>query len=357
MNSTDQHISNIADAITEWLQPDNFTLREAIDNTVNGGYFGFEDVKHRILTLKSTLKKGDLHTWAQRSGLRLNSLENKKILCLHAGNLPLVGIHDLLAVVMTGGTYIGKLSRKDPYLLPSLINKLELHKLIENAQWAGRLDKLAGGSPADALLFSGSGKSVKNVEDRLSELMLISGSTPKLIRTANFSIAFITDNNPETMQDLTEAVFRYGGSGCRSVAIVVAPFHLNSEKCSFTDYIESFWLNNPQFNKPPKSLEYRYAYNHAMKIPQAWLQDFLIEENLDIPQEKYILHWVKGDFNTLENVVSRFGNGLQSVYSTSGFIGKKAGPYIIEPLSQAQSPPIWWKPDQTDTITWLQNEL
>jgi hypothetical protein len=357
MDTLDQYISKISDVIAEWLRPDNVLLKEAIDKTVNSGFFSFEDIKHRILTLKSTLKKSDLHFWAQRSGLRLNSLQNKKILCLHAGNLPLVGIQDLLAVIMAGGTYIGKLSRKDPHLLQSFIKKLELFHLVENARWGTSLEELSISAPVDALLFSGSGKSVNNVESRLSELNLISGSTPKLIRTANFSIAFITDNYPETMQDLTEAVFRYGGSGCRSVAIVVAPFHLNAEKCSFTDYIESFWLKNPQFVKPTGSLKHRYAFNHSMDIPQAWLQDFLIEENAGKPEENFILHWVKGDFNTLENLVNRFSNGLQSVYSTAGFIGKKAGPYIIEPLSLAQMPPIWWKPDQTDTITWLQNEL
>lgn len=357
MNALNQHISKIADAVNDWLQPDNYTLKEAIDRTVKDGLFSFEDIKHRILTLKSTLKRSDLMEWSNRADLRLNSLKEKKIMCLHAGNLPLVGIQDLLAVIMAGGKYAGKLSGKDPYLLPVFLKKLSDYGLADDAKWSTNLDELADGSFADAILFAGSGKSVKHVEKKLSELKLISETTPKLIRTANYSVAFITDNRPETMQDLTEAVFRYGGAGCRSVALVVAPFDFNTEKCSFTDYIESFWLKNPQLNKPPKSLEYRYAYNSAFDIPQAWLDDFLIEETTGRPEEEFILHWIKGDFKTLEKIILHFRNGLQSVYSNSTYIGKKAGPAIIEPLSQAQSPPVWWKPDQTDTISWLQNEL
>lgn len=352
-----QHIRKITEAITDWLQPDNYALKEAIDKTVNDGLFSFADVKHRILTLKSTLKESDLLTWAQRSNLSMNVLTNKKILCLHAGNLPLVGIQDVLAIVMTGGTYYGKLSRKDPWLLPTLLKKLVSHQLLDGSKWSVNLDDLTGDSTADALLFAGSGKSVKKVEKKLLELKMINPDTPSLIRTATYSIAFITDNQPETMQDLTEAVFRYGGAGCRSVAIVVAPFYLNDLKCSFTDYIEAFWLNNPQFRRPSESLKYRYALNHALNIQQAWLGDFLIEENLVKPEEKYILQWVQGDFNTLENVIHQLNDGLQSVYSTSEFIGKQIESFIIEPLSQAQAPPVWWKPDHTDVIEWLQNEV
>jgi hypothetical protein len=159
------------------------------------------------------------------------------------------------------------------------------------------------------------------------------------------------------MDDLTEAVFRYGGTGCRSVAIVVAPFHLNEEKCGFTDYVELFWMKNPQLQKPDPSLFHRYVYNRALEIPQAWLNDFLIEENVSRPKEKFILYWVKGDFETLTDLVAKYSVGLQSVYSTSSYIGKLVNGFVIEPLSQAQAPPIWWKPDQIDTIEWLQKKV
>ena len=177
------------------------------------------------------------------------------------------------------------------------------------------------------------------------------------MQTQNFFIALIEDNDSPTMEDLTEAVFRYGGTGCRSVAIVVAPFHLDDEQCEYTDYVESFWLKNPQHKKPEKSLFYRYAYNRALEIPQAWLNDFLIEENISNPKEKFLLFWVKGDFNTLTELVSMYRDGLQSVYSTSNHIGKEVGGFRVEPLSQAQAPPIWWKPDQIDTIEWLQKKV
>lgn len=356
MSDLKLHIETISKAIDEWLRPDNFDLKKAIDQTVEENLFSFEDIKHQILVLKSSLQEKNLEIWAHRSGLSHKSLDQKKVFCLHAGNLPLVGIQDLLGVVLTGGEYHGKISKKDPYLLPSLLKKFVDFGLIQKSSWSTNLDYFSSKS-MDAVLFAGSESSLEDVQSSLEYLQIIDNDTPLLMRTAHFSIAFIEDSFPKTFKDLTEAVFRYGGTGCRSVAIVVAPFHLNDEKCGFTDYVESFWLKNPQHEKPDESLFHRYAYNKALDIPQAWLNDFLIEENLSKPQEKFLLYWVKGDLNTLEDVVNKYSDGLQSVYSTANHIKRKIGMFEIEPLSQAQSPPVWWKPDQIDTIEWLQKKV
>lgn len=356
MNSLQQHIGKVSEAINQWLQPDNSDLKKAIARTVDEDLFSFQDIKHQILALKSSLKKKNLEIWAERSGLKYNSLKNKQILCLHAGNLPLVGIQDVLSVILTGGSCFGKISKKDPYLLPALLTKLADFSLVDQDPWSLNLECYSE-EKMDAVLFAGSESSADEVKDRLASLKIVDEKTPLLMRTAHFSIALIGNKNRETMEDLTEAVFRYGGTGCRSVAIVVAPFHLNDEKCGYTDYVESFWLKNPQHQKPDESLFHRYAYNRALEIPQAWLNDFLIEENVMHPKEKFLLYWVKGDLETLTDLVSKFNIGLQSVYSTTEHLGKEVGGFQIEPLSQAQSPPIWWKPDKIDTIEWLQKKV
>ena len=356
MSDIHVHIKNLSKAIDSWLRPDNLDLKNAIEKTVEEGFFSFPDIKHRIRVLKSTLRKIDLETWAERSGLKYQSLINKNILCLHAGNIPLVGLQDLLAVALTGGQYNGKISKNDPYLLPTAIQKFEEYEMIEETQWSHNLQYFTE-KKMDAILFAGSQDSAARVKSLLESLRMIQSDTPSLYRTAHYSIAFVEDNNPETMQDLTEAVFRYGGTGCRSVAIVVAPYHLNDEKCRFTDYVEAFWLRNPQMSQPNESLFYRYAYNKAIGIPQAWLNDFLIEENHSHPKQKFILYWVKGGINELSELTEKYKNGLQSVYSTSSFIGEEVSGYRIEPLSQAQEPPFWWKPDKIDTISWLQKKV
>jgi len=356
MKGPSEHVDSINKSISEWLQPDNKILQESIERTVDEGLFSFEDIKHQILALKYALKPANIEQWIRQSGIKPNSLANRTVLCLHAGNLPLVGLQDLLAVIISGANYAGKLSKKDPYLLKSLIRTLDKQRLVKQIQCSTELEVLYGVRP-DAWLFSGSEKNATAVENLLIEQGAINPDSPSLIRTAFYSAAYIDNLANETMAHLTEAVFRYGGAGCRSVAVVVSPFGLNEIKCEFTDYIESFWLKNPQHQNPPKSLEHRFAMNKAIGVNQAWLNDFIIEEGAEVPGKKFILTWLVGDFSAFSQFVTDNKRGLQSVYSTADYIGNYAGDSVIEPLSAAQKPPIWWRPDNIDTLSWLHENI
>jgi len=347
-------IEKLQSAIDEWLSPDNNDLRKAIEATVDDGLFSFEDIKYQVLALKKTLKKGEFERWMEKAGAApAGNISRQTVLCLHAGNLPLVGVQDILAVVLSGHRYLGKLSQKDPYLPASLLKILRKHKLLDGS-WSADINKFAGGGQkAEMILFSGSTDSVDPVIDRLSALGLADNDTPKLMRTAHYSIAFIEDDRPETFRQLADAVLRYGGSGCRSVAMVVAPFGLKSKKCEFTDYAESFWLASPQLKKPPPSLYHRFAYNKAIGIEQSWLDDFLIEQTSMQPSEPFILHWVEGDIETLKERALDLKSGLQTIYVTDPDIVLSDSLPEPEMLSDAQQPPVWWKPDGVDPLKWL----
>lgn len=354
MAFSERHIENITRALTTWFDKENRELSRAIEQTVDENLFSLEDIKHQILSLKHTISKETLKKWVADSHVETISREDKNVLCLHAGNVPLVGIQDLIAVLLRNGTYIGKLSRKDPYLMASLLRHLAGHGLVEEDLWSVTPESLKP-VRADALLFAGSEQSAGPVKEKLTQLGLIGEDTPSLMRTAGFSMAYIEDESSETYQDLTEAIFRYGGAGCRSVAIVVSPFPLRKVQCGFTDYIESFWLANPPHHKVSESVPYRFALNKALGIDQAWLDHFLMEESGEISGEKHIVHWMQGDLDRVEEIIRKMGSRLQSVYSTADYIGRRVGERIIEPLSLAQMPPIWWKPDNVNTLVWLQD--
>jgi hypothetical protein len=349
------HTASVCAAVESWLQPDNDQLREAIRKTVDGGYFSEADIRHQIRHLKHSVTPKNIGIWAEKSELQPGSLAGKRVLCLHAGNLPLVGFQDVLAVALTGAAYSGKISRKDPWLLPSLIHALREKGVFDESHYALTPEDLPA-KPADAVLFSGAEESVQIIRKKLKEHRLADDQTPFLRRTAGFSIAWIDDNSRDTMESLTEAVFRYGGNGCRSVAVVVAPFRFTDHICGFTDYVESFWLANPQHQKPPPSLFHRYAYNRAMGISQSWLHDFLIEDTMQLPDHKFVLHWVEGGGEELRQLIEQAGHRLQSVYGTA-HAGSTIAGRTIEPLSSAQAPPVWWKPDGTDPVRWLWKQL
>lgn len=355
MAKLQDRIKTLLEATQKWLSNDNQFLMEAAGRTVDEGYFAEQDVKFALRALKKSINRTALKEWAARAGITDNNdAGGPNVLCLHAGNLPLVGFQDAFATLLSGARYSGKISRKDPYLLPTFLNEIKKTDLWGNmdVQWSHRLDDFED-MRNDAILFAGSESSVQGVMEAIENLNLSTEKTRYLIRTAHFSMAYLDRQDERSMKDLAEAIFRYGGMGCRSVAIVVSPYALDDFKCELTDYIESFWLQNPQHSKPSPKLKQQFAYNKAIGRPQAWLNDFVLQEGgLEFNQD-FICYWVQGNESTVADLAKKFEDGLQSVYITHPDIEIPDLENTIEFLSDAQCPPISWKSDGVDALEWV----
>ena len=140
MNIKD-HINKVAKATKEWLQPDNTSLKKAIDRTVEEGLFSLADIKFQIRALKENVDGGQVEEWVRRAKLsNTNNATGQKVLCLHAGNLPLVGFQDALGTILSGADYYGKLSSKDPYLLTSFLEKVKEFELENSINFSTDLN-------------------------------------------------------------------------------------------------------------------------------------------------------------------------------------------------------------------------
>lgn len=342
-------------ATENWLQKDNQHLMDAIDQTVQEGYFSFEDVTFAIDSIKNSLNKTALEEWIKREGLTGDrDASGKNVLCLHAGNLPLVGFQDAFATLLSGARYTGKISRKDPYLLSTFLNEVKQTKVWTDmdVQWSHRLDDFEG-MPHDAIIFAGSESSVPGVKEAIQRYNLAKDDTRYLIRTAHFSIAYLDHKDEQTMEDLTEAMLRYGGKGCRSVATVVSPYSLDEIKSELSDSVKSFWLENPPHQTPAPKLKQQFAYNKGIERPQAWLDYFLLQEGgLEFDQD-FICYWLQGDESTVKELSKKYGDQLQSIYLADSDVVVPGWEERTELLSDAQQPPISWKPDGVDTLQWL----
>ena len=358
MGDLEKRIDTILEATENWLRSDNHYLMDAIDRTVQEGYFSFEDVKYAIRALKRSINKTALVEWCERAGVsERKDATAQNVLCLHAGNLPLVGFQDSFATLLSGARYTGKISRKDPYLLPTFLNEIKKTALWSDmdVQWTHRLHDFED-MQNDAIIFAGSESSVPGVKEAIQKWNLAKPATRYLIRTAHFSIAYLDRKDERTMKDLVEGIFRYGGKGCRSVAIVVSPFSLEEIKCELTDYIESFWLENPQQKIPSAKLKHQFAYNKAIGRSQAWLDYFLLQEGgIELDQD-YVCYWQSGDESTVASLAEEYHDELQSIYVSDPVITVPGFEERTEYLSDAQQPPISWKPDGVDTLEWLINK-
>lgn len=350
-------IETLLEVTDRWLQNGNKYLIKAAGQTVDEEYFAAHDVKFALKAIKNSINRTALEEWTERAGLSdKNDVSGQNVLCLHAGNLPLGGFQNALAVLLSGARYTGKISRNDPYLLPAFLNEVKKTAIWNNVnvQWSHRLVDLEG-MQNDAILFAGSQQSVPGVKEAIKQYRLKKPDTRFLIRTAHFSIAYLNNKNKRSMENLVEAIFRYGGQGCRSVAVVVSPYSLDEIKCELTDYIEAFWLNNPQFQKPKQKLKQRFAYNKAVERSQAWLDDFLLQEGgIELDQD-FICYWVAGDEAAATELAKEYEDELQSIYVTHADIKIPEFEDRIEFLTDAQTPAISWQPDGVDILRWLSN--
>ena len=156
-----------------------------------------------------------------------------------AGNIPMVGFHDLLAVFLSGHSQTIKLSSKDDVLLKHLITKLysldaEIQSLILIAEM------LKG---CDAYIATGSNSSARHFEEYFSKY-------PHIIRHNRTSLAVLTGAETEMeLEKLSDDIHLYFGLGCRNVTKIFVPtgYHFVPLLHSFDKY-KSFRDHNKYAN-------------------------------------------------------------------------------------------------------------
>lgn len=149
--------------------------------------------------------------WDQIDTGQIQKEQNQRTIgIIMAGNVPLVGLHDLLSVWKSGHHARIKLSGKDSLLIPALLEKLagELPVTIVD-----RLDP----SKIDFLLATGSDNTARYLAHDFADL-------PRLIRKNRFSVAVLSgDETAEDWNGLARDILLYHGMGCRSVSNLFVP--------------------------------------------------------------------------------------------------------------------------------------
>ncbi|MDQ6610478.1 MAG: acyl-CoA reductase [Bacteroidota bacterium] len=143
----------------------------------------------------------------------------KKVGLVTAGNIPLVGFHDLLCIFITGHYAYLKLSSKDASLLKCIIKKLT--EWNDEASSYFVISGLLKG--CDAYIATGSNNSASYFEYYFSKY-------PHIIRKNRTSVAILTGNETDKeLEALADDVYLYFGLGCRNVTKLFVPEHYNFE--------------------------------------------------------------------------------------------------------------------------------
>ncbi|MGC1516785.1 MAG: acyl-CoA reductase [Maribacter sp.] len=210
----------------------------------HNGWFTVAQCIHAFGEWGTLLTEKNLRQWM--GAYDFKNGEQKTIALIMAGNIPLVGFHDLLSVLITGNKALVKLSSNDQKLIPLIFDYLKHIEPHFKDSAIFTNDKLGA---YDAVIATGSNNTARYFEYYF-------GKKPNIIRKNRNSVAVLTGQ--ESSADLTalgEDVFRYFGLGCRSVSKLFVPSGYNFDAFytaiyGFKDIVNHHkYANNYDYNK------------------------------------------------------------------------------------------------------------
>ncbi|MEL7003222.1 MAG: acyl-CoA reductase [Bacteroidota bacterium] len=205
-------------------------------------WFTKDSVRSAIEGLVYMLQEESLNLWI--SNYSIND-QNKLVGIIMAGNIPAVGFHDLLCVVISGNKALVKLSSQDDALMGYIITKLfEIEPQFKSHIYV--VDQL---KDMDAVIATGSDNTSRYFNYYFSKY-------PHIIRKNRTSCAVITGKEIEDdFKRLGADIFQYFGLGCRNVSKLFVPKGYEFE--AFWKGISSYqtvinhhkYSNNYDYNK------------------------------------------------------------------------------------------------------------
>ena len=232
-----------SDVLNNHLFFDDFLKLIVLSQSHNGWYTP-ENVYFSIQSWAKALTEENLNQWL--GTYNLTEKKPKNIGLILAGNIPLVGFHDFLSVLISGNNLLIKKSSNDQYLLPFLakyIIAIEPKFNTEITFVDGKLENF------DAVIATGSNNSARYFDYYFKD-------KPSIIRKNRNSVAVLNGNETsEQLCALGEDIFRYFGLGCRNVSKLFVP-----KEYSFTTFFEAIfkfqdvihyekYANNYDYNK------------------------------------------------------------------------------------------------------------
>lgn len=265
-----------------------------------------------------------------------SSKKTKTVLLILAGNIPLVGMHDLVCCFLSGEKSLIKLASKDRLLLPFLTSWIIQH-CPKAKNYIEYVEGIA--SEFTHVIATGSDNSARYFEHYFSKY-------PSIIRKNRSSIGVITPNTtPAELQLLGEDIFTYFGLGCRNVTQLFIPHSFNFEllKESFLGF--NYLYNH---NKYANNYDYQKAI-YLMNQERFYdLGHLLLIEKDKIKSPLGVLYYTYyHEIDEVEQFVTHNHNQIQCVVSDSSC------PISHMNFGTAQYPDLWDFADQIDTLHFL----
>jgi hypothetical protein len=340
-------IEAIAAAASDWQDPDYPPRAEAVSATLEApNRFTEPAIAFAINQQMTELSAPALREWAE-GGWAKKSLT---VGVLNAGNIPLVGLQDLLAVLLTGHAYVGALSSKSPHLLPAFVEGIRQHTSDVPVAFE---DADALFQHADALIATGQDDTIQWAASQCEAHDIAPGR--RLLRGHRYGVAVIDGHESEDEREqLAEDMLLHEGAGCRSVAIVWAPTGLDPDP--YLNAMALFRGVFPVHPDVPGTLQMQQAFLEATDQPHAYGDglEFLLSRGAPEPQRPGHIRWTEYDaLSKVSDWLLEHEATVQHIAARDDLARQLNAPSPVASLGTAQRPSLDWQPDGRDTITFL----
>lgn len=300
----------------------------------NNNWFTPAQTIFALNEISGMLEESNLMDWLSNYPIPTET-PAKSIGLLMAGNIPAVGFHDFLCILISGHEVHAKLSSADKILIPWLseilisIQPFFSSKIFFQEMLKGKEAYIATGSDNSSRYFN-----------------YYFGKFPHIIRKNRTSIAILDGlERGEDFQSLADDMFQYFGLGCRNVSKLY--LKNRSQLQALLDEIQGFhlplshhkYLNNYDYNKAI------YLVNGEVHLDNGFL---LVKESKDLVSPISVLFYeIYSDLEELTNKINGDSAKIQCIVSKNGWFPNSV------PFGQSQKPNLGDYADNVDTLEFL----
>ncbi|MEN8157436.1 MAG: acyl-CoA reductase [Bacteroidota bacterium] len=317
-----------------FYEPLQSTLdREHLENP----WFTTQWLDQAILGIAQMLEEDVMQRWLGAYNLTPPSPGKEKTVGLVlAGNIPLVGFHDMLCVLASGHRILAKPSSKDERLVRKMAEVIIAIDPEMGERITFKDEQLSG---MDAVIATGSDNSARYFEYYFRDI-------PHIIRKNRNGVALLTgDESEDDLEGIGRDIFTYFGLGCRNVTKIYVPDGYDLKV--FMGVMDRFH-HLGQHHKYANNVEY-YRSIYLMNL-QEFLDNgvLLLKEDSSIASPVGVVFYERySELAALEQQLKAAEEEIQcTVTIASGITGGL-------PPGTTQQPMPWDYADGVDTISFL----
>jgi hypothetical protein len=301
----------------------------------HNGWYTPENVFFSVQSWATALSLENIDKWL--SVYNLNDSDSKNVGLILAGNIPLVGFHDFLSVLISGHNVLVKTSSNDQHLLPFLAKYL----IAVEPKFKNKITFVDGKlENFDAVIATGSNNTARYFDYYFKD-------KKKIIRKNRNSVAILNGNETKAeLIALGEDIFRYFGLGCRNVSKLFVP-----KDYSFVAFFEAIF-------EYQSIIDYeKYANNYDYNKAVFLMSNFKLLDNgfLTIKEDSSFASPISSVFYEYYDSIEELRTRLKSEQDQiQCIVSNKLVENSID-FGQTQKPNLWDYADNVDTISFLIN--